>query len=259
MQAAELQPDCDRYALRGLGGHRVQADTVLSPFASNLASEEHDIISLSAIKPAQGASGPGLLAEKNPNQTDDSMSGLSLEGLSSASPHEAAALFLAPQPAANHTSAMSSRIKPSLLTEKVPQESMEVGVAKGTAAKSPVINSGVDTNRSSADILGGTMTGSNQLRNLPKRAEFQMGQSARGAGGPSSATPALFNRLGSMPARRPNYWGASASRLSTTTEEPVTTSSALLIASHTEHACLDYDSHSDYDDSPEKPKPDNSD
>ena len=30
-----------------------QADTVLSPFASNLASEEHDIISLSAIKPAQ--------------------------------------------------------------------------------------------------------------------------------------------------------------------------------------------------------------
>lgn len=47
------------------------------------------------------------------------MSGLSLEGLSSASPHEAAALFLAPQPAANHTSAMSSRIKPSLLTEKV--------------------------------------------------------------------------------------------------------------------------------------------
>ncbi len=95
---------------------------------------------------------------------------------------------------------------------------------------------------------------------------LQVGQSARGAGGPSSATPALFNILGSMPARRPNYRGASASRLSTTTEEPVTTSSALLTASHTEHACLDYDSHSDYDDSqsdyddsPEKPKPDNSD
>jgi hypothetical protein len=66
--------------------------------------------------------------------------------------------------------------------------------------------------------------------------------------------------------RRRTLFCHLASRLSTTTEEPVTTSSALLTASHTEHACLDYDSHSDYDDSqsdyddsPEKPKPDNSD
>jgi hypothetical protein len=47
------------------------------------------------------------------------MSGLSLEGLVPASPNEAAALLLAPKPAASQTAAMSSRIKPSLLAEKV--------------------------------------------------------------------------------------------------------------------------------------------
>ncbi len=71
---------------------------------------------------------------------------------------------------------------------------------------------------------------------------LQVGQSARGGAGPSSATPALFNILGSMPARRPSYRGASASRLSATQEEPMAASNPLLTASHTEHACLDYDS-----------------
>ena len=54
-----------------------------------------------------------------------------------------------------------------------------------------------------------------------------------------------------MPARKPTYRGASASRLSATQEKPVTASSPVLTASHNEHACLDYhDSHSEYDDVP---------
>lgn len=41
-------------------------------------------------------------------------------------------------------------------------------------AQSPITNSGVYTNRSVTGNSGGTVTGSNHLRNMPKRAEFQV-------------------------------------------------------------------------------------